>query len=74
MAKPGQEPVIGTTKAPQFGPMVMFGLGGTLVEVLKDISFRIAPLSRQDAKEMIREDIQYLHLYKSLHGRGPPPP
>ena len=57
MAKPGQEPVIGMTKDPQFGPMVMFGLGGTLVEVLKDISFRIAPLSRQDAKEMIREGI-----------------
>ncbi len=70
MAKSGQELVIGMTKDPQFGPMVMFGLGGTLVEVLKDISFRIAPLSRQDAEEMIQE----VKVYKLLKGyRGAPP-
>ena len=54
MAKPGLELVIGMTKAPQFGPTIMFGMGGTLVEVLKDISFGIVPLSRQDAREMIQ--------------------
>jgi acetyltransferase len=70
MAKPGLELVIGMTKDPQFGPMVMFGMGGTLVEVLKDISFRIVPLSRQDALEMIKET----KVYSLLKGyRGQPP-
>jgi acyl-CoA synthetase (NDP forming) len=70
MAKPGLELVIGMTKDPQFGPMVMFGMGGTLVEVLKDISFRIVPLSRQDAAEMIKET----KVYTLLKGyRGQPP-
>jgi acetate---CoA ligase (ADP-forming) len=70
MAKPGLELVIGMTKDPQFGPMVMFGMGGTLVEVLKDISFRIVPLSRQDASEMIRETKVYT-LLKGYRGKPP---
>jgi acyl-CoA synthetase (NDP forming) len=55
MAKPGIEVIIGMNKDPQFGPVIMFGLGGILVELLKDISFRIIPLTPNDAAEMIRE-------------------
>lgn len=70
MAKPGVELVIGMTKDPQFGPMVMFGMGGTLVEVLKDISFGIVPLSRQDASGMIKETKVYT-LMKGYRGQAP---
>jgi acyl-CoA synthetase (NDP forming) len=55
MARPGVEVIIGMSKDAQFGPVMMFGLGGILVEILKDVSFRIIPLVRQDAAEMIRE-------------------
>jgi acetyl coenzyme A synthetase (ADP forming)-like protein len=55
MIKGGKEVIIGITKDAQFGHMVMFGLGGIYVEVMKDISFRVVPLSREDAHEMIRE-------------------
>ena len=55
MARPGVEVIIGMSKDAQFGPVLMFGLGGILVEVLKDVSFRIVPLARRDAAEMIRE-------------------
>ncbi len=55
MAEPGLELVIGMTRDPQFGPMLMFGLGGTSVEILKDVSFRIVPLTREDARDMIRQ-------------------
>jgi acetyl-CoA synthetase (ADP-forming) len=50
-----RELVIGLTRDPQFGPCVMFGLGGIFTEILKDISFRIAPLERHDAMEMMQE-------------------
>jgi acyl-CoA synthetase (NDP forming) len=55
MARPGVEVIIGMSKDTQFGSVLMFGLGGVLVEVLKDVSFRIVPLSRRDAAEMLRE-------------------
>ena len=55
MAKPGIEVIIGLTTDPQFGPLVMFGLGGIAVEVLQDVAFRLAPLTPQDAQEMIHE-------------------
>jgi acyl-CoA synthetase (NDP forming) len=55
MARPGVEVIIGMSQDAQFGPVLMFGLGGIMVEVLKDVSFRIVPLSRRDAAEMIRE-------------------
>jgi acyl-CoA synthetase (NDP forming) len=55
MANPGTEVIVGMTRDPQFGPVLMFGLGGVLVEVLKDVAFRIVPLRQRDAAEMIRE-------------------
>jgi len=55
MARSGVEVIIGMSKDAQFGPVLMFGLGGILVEVLKDVSFRIVPLAKRDAAEMVRE-------------------
>jgi acetate---CoA ligase (ADP-forming) len=55
MVPTGREIIMGITKDPQFGHMIMFGLGGIYVEVLKDIAFRIVPLSQEDAHEMVRE-------------------
>lgn len=55
MARPGVEVIIGLTSDPQFGPLIMFGLGGVHVEVLKDVAFGVAPLRPQDAARMIRE-------------------
>jgi len=55
MAKAGTEVIIGMTKDPSFGPVLMFGLGGIFVEVLKDVAFRIVPLEKNDASEMINE-------------------
>jgi len=68
MARPGTEVIIGMSKDPQFGPVLMFGLGGILVEVLKDVSFRIVPLVKRDAREMIREIKGYpiLEGYRGL--------
>lgn len=53
MAPAGVEVVIGAYRDPQFGPLVMFGLGGLYVEVLRDVAFRLAPLSRAEAVEMV---------------------
>lgn len=70
MARPGTEVIIGMSKDPQFGPVLMFGLGGILVEILKDVSFRIVPLTKRDAREMIKE----LKGYPILEGyRGQEP-
>lgn len=55
MVTGGVEVIVGTTQDPVFGPCVMFGLGGIFVEVLHDVSFRVAPLTRRDAEEMVRE-------------------
>lgn len=55
MVKGKRELVAGMTRDPQFGPCVMFGLGGIFTEILKDISFRIAPLEKPDALAMMRE-------------------
>jgi acyl-CoA synthetase (NDP forming) len=55
MARAGVEVIIGMSKDDQFGPVLMFGLGGIMVEVLKDVSFRLVPLAKRDAAEMVRE-------------------
>lgn len=55
MVKGPRELVVGLTRDPQFGPCVMFGLGGIFTEILKDISFRVAPLEKRDALEMMQE-------------------
>lgn len=70
MARPGVEVVIGVSQDEQFGPVLMFGLGGTLVEVLKDVSFRVIPLTRRDATEMIRE-IKGYPLLEGFRGQEP---
>jgi len=63
-APDGTEIIIGGSQDPQFGPVVMFGLGGVFVEILKDVSFRIVPLSKNDASEMITD----IKSYKVLEG------
>jgi acetyl-CoA synthetase (ADP-forming) len=57
-------------KDPQFGPALMFGLGGIFVEVLKDVSFRIAPLTEYDAQEMVRE-IKGYQILTGIRGQKP---
>ena len=70
MAGPGVEVIIGMSKDPQFGPVLMFGLGGILVEVLKDVSFRIVPVSERDARDMIRE-IKGYPILEGYRGQKP---
>lgn len=70
MVKDIKETIIGVSDDPQFGPMIMFGLGGIYVEVLKDVSFRIAPISEKIAREMIGE-IKTIKLLKGTRGETP---
>lgn len=70
MARPGVEVIIGMSKDATFGPVLMFGLGGVLVEILQDVAFRIVPLSPHDAEDMLH-DIKGLPLL--LGYRGMPP-
>ncbi|MEM3731229.1 MAG: acetate--CoA ligase family protein [Candidatus Bathyarchaeia archaeon] len=68
MAPPSTEVIVGAVKDPQFGPALMFGLGGIFVEVLKDVTFRVAPITEDEAREMISEVRAYpiLKGYRSL--------
>ncbi len=70
MARPGVEVIIGMSQDAQFGPVLMFGLGGILVEILKDVSFRIVPLTKRDASAMIRE-IKGYPLLEGYRGQEP---
>lgn len=70
MAKIGTEIIMGMIKDASFGPVVMFGLGGVLVEVLKDVSFRIVPIEKIDAQEMTSE-IQGRKLLQGYRGQEP---
>ncbi|MDP3283896.1 MAG: acetate--CoA ligase family protein [Desulfobacterales bacterium] len=70
MAPMGQECIIGMARNPQFGTVLMFGLGGIFVEVLKDVSFRVAPLTDLDLEEMIH-DIKGYPLLAGVRGQKP---
>ena len=70
MAPAGQEIVIGGLRDPDFGPLVMVGLGGIFVEVLRDVSFRICPITRIDAEEMI-DDLKGAAILAGARGRKP---
>ena len=70
MAPHGQELVIGGLRDPQFGPLVMVGLGGIFVEVLKDVAFRICPIERIDALEML-DELKGKALLEGARGRAP---
>lgn len=70
MVQQGKEVILGISRDMQFGPMVMFGLGGIYVEVLKDVSFRIAPLSVESADAMIRE-VRSFPLLRGVRGEPP---
>jgi acyl-CoA synthetase (NDP forming) len=67
MAQPGVEAIVGVTQDSTFGPMLMFGLGGVFVEVLKDVAFRSIPISESDAQDMI-EEIKGYALLKGYRG------
>jgi acetyltransferase len=70
MVRGGRETVIGMSSDPLFGPLVMFGLGGIYVEVLKDVTFRVAPVSDLDAAEMVRA-IRGFPLLEGVRGEPP---
>jgi acyl-CoA synthetase (NDP forming) len=70
MAPAGAEAIVGVTLDPSFGPLVMFGLGGIMVELLRDVVFRVHPLTDRDAHDMVRS----VRGYPLLEGfRGAPP-
>jgi len=68
MCRSGQEVILGMKRDAQFGPMMMFGLGGIYVEVLKDVSFHLAPLTAQEARKMLVETRTY-GLLKGARGK-----
>ena len=68
MAPPGQEVVIGAIREPQFGPMIMVGLGGIFVEILADVAFRLCPIDERDARAMLRE-LRGYPLLQGVRGR-----
>jgi len=70
MAPAGLEIVVGGLRDPQFGPLVMVGLGGIFVEVLADVSFRICPITRLDAEEML-DELKGAVLFRGARGRNP---
>lgn len=69
MAEPGTEVIVGLTTDPQFGHVMMFGLGGIFVEVLKDVAFRIVPLEARDASQIVRE-IKAFPVLEGVRGQA----
>ncbi len=69
MCRPGREVILGMHRDPQFGPMLMFGLGGVFVEVMKDVSFYLAPITHDEALEMLRNTRSYA-LLKGARGEA----
>jgi acetyl-CoA synthetase (ADP-forming) len=70
MAPKSTEVIVGATKDPQFGPALMFGLGGVFVEILEDVTFRIAPITERDAREMITE-VKAYPILKGYRSQSP---
>ena len=70
LAPPSTEVIVGSTKDPEFGVVLMFGLGGIFVEVLKDVTFRAAPITASDAREMLT-DLKGYPILKGSRGRPP---
>ena len=70
MEKPGTEVIVGMTTDAQFGPVMMFGLGGVMVEILKDVAFRVVPINERDARQMIHE-IKGFPLLEGYRGSDP---
>ena len=69
MCKSGREVILGMTRDPQFGPMLMFGLGGIFVEVMKDVTFHIAPITQKEASLML-ESTRSFALLKGVRGQA----
>ena len=70
MGPRGREVILGMTRDPQFGPMLMFGLGGIFVEVMKDVTFYLAPLTADEAMQMLKNTRSYA-LLKGARGQAP---
>lgn len=70
MLPPAPEVIVGLSQDPQFGPMIMFGLGGIFVEVYQDVSFRLVPLTERDATAMIRE-VKAFPMLQGVRGGRP---
>jgi 4-hydroxybutyrate---CoA ligase (ADP-forming) len=70
MVRSGKEIILGSKKDPLFGSLIMFGLGGIYVEVLKDVIFRLAPVGQEEAKRMV-ESIKTVKLLKGVRGEKP---
>jgi acetyltransferase len=70
MAAPGAEMILGMSRDPHFGPLLMIGLGGTLVEIFQDVLFSVAPISEQWARRMI-EGLKAFPLLSGYRGEAP---